>query len=75
MIKFPKEIKLKHTKEQADFAVAVAAELTRIRGSRHAVPARTAWRLFNDCCRANPAFFWEFISTSTKFSTDKDASA
>jgi hypothetical protein len=75
MIKFPKEIKLKHTQEQADFAAAVAAELTRIRGSKHAVPDRAAWRLFNECCRANPAFFWDFISTNTNFSTDKEASA
>lgn len=75
MPKFPREIKLSHTQEQADWAAAAAAELTRIRGSGHDVPVSAAWRLFNECCRANPAFFWEFISTSTNFSTDERASA
>jgi hypothetical protein len=75
MIKFTKEIKLKHNQEQSDFAARMADELTRIRGSKHRVPDSTAWRLFNDCLRAHPDFFLLYISTSTDFSTDKEASA
>jgi hypothetical protein len=75
VIKFPYKTDLDITEEQRDFAVSVAAELTRIRGSKHKVSTRTAWRLFNDCCRANPTFFWHYVSTNTNFSTDKEASA
>lgn len=75
MPRFTKQFKLNHTDEQGDFATSVAAELTRIRGSEHEVPYSAAWRLFNDCCRAHPDFFWAFISTDTNFSTDKEASA
>lgn len=73
MIKFPIDTHIEVTEEQQDYAIAVAAELTRIRGGARKVSPRTAWRLFNDCCRANPAFFWAFVSTNTNFSTDSEA--
>lgn len=75
MIKYPVDIHLEVTEDQQDYATTVAAELTRIRGSKHKVSPRTAWRLFNDCCKANPTFFWNFVSMNTNFSADKDASA
>ena len=73
MIKYPVDFHLEATEEQQQFAIAVAVELTRIRGTKHKVSPRAAWRFFNDCCRANPAFFWHYVSTNTNFSTDEGA--
>lgn len=71
MLKYPKEIKLPHTDEQAQFAAEMSAELTRRRGSHHKVPVRAVWRLFNDCCRHNREFFLDFVSTYANISTDE----
>lgn len=73
MVKYPIKTDLDITQDQQDFAVSVAAELTRRRGTNRKVSTRTAWRLFNDCCRANPAFFWAYVSINTNFSTDTEA--
>lgn len=68
MQKYPIDTHIEVTKEQQDFAIEVATELTRLRATGRKVSPRAAWRLFNDCCRTNPTFFWQYISTSTPFS-------